>query len=913
MADYLGADAPPAEANTIYCYRAMTTTSTGIWLGDNPFNFALPIVLYHIVIVFIFSRVTHVVLARLGQPIIISQIVAGILLSPSCLGRTLKFEKLLFSRQTLEQLQTVTVMSYTLFYFVLGVKTDLSMIPKVGKKAVSVAVVGTLLPYLSVYLVASALKNRLPSNFAKISLLHYISNKWSLTSYVVVSCFLSELNLLASKVGRLAMSAALIADIIYLLADGCMRTFVLSSRADNPLRGLLGPLSVIGVAGIILLVMRPLVVMIVQRTPEGALLGEASVVSVLLMAFACGFMCMMIGFDFIIGPLLFGMVLPGGAPLGTTLVERVDRFVAGLLTPMVIAHAGMQIDFATMVDVRQWGMLELFLLLTVVSKFVGVILPCIFTTMSRRDVLSLGIIMINKGIQEVGYATQWKVEHKVDTQLFTAVVISIVIICGGTTPMVRRMYRPEDRFVAYMRRNVEHALPNHELGVLACVYQQENVNALLVLLEALGPSINSPICVYLLHLNELVGRTDAVLIPYKRHDKSTSGLSETEHITNAFSLFEKKYSGAVSVLPYVCLSPYSTMHSDLCSLALDKKVSLVIVPFRKHMVAGGNVSFGCTPVHAVNLNVLRCAPCSVGIFVDNGLFDGGPHLHRVAVYFFGGPDDREALALAARMVERSSVELTVVRFFLPRDRWEPGSEELTDNKMLMRFRQASVNGKRVVYREEMVRDSEGTLGVIREVSNDFNLLILGRNAGKESPLTTGLSMWSEYPELGVIGDLLVSTDFGGRVSLLVVQQKGISSSALPYKRTPPSWLKISAPDVDESICKFAKKGLTPSQIGVILRDSHGIAQVKSVTGSKILRILKAHGLAPEIPEDLYHLIKKAVAIRKHLERNRKDKDSKFRLILVESRIHRLARYYKRTKKLPPVWKYESTTASTLVA
>ncbi|KAL1371307.1 hypothetical protein AAHE18_01G121900 [Arachis hypogaea] len=119
--------------------------------------------------------------------------------------------------------------------------------------------------------------------------------------------------------------------------------------------------------------------------------------------------------------------------------------------------------------------------------------------------------------------------------------------------------------------------------------------------------------------------------------------------------------------------------------------------------------------------------------------------------------------------------------------------------------------------------------------------------------------------------------------------KGISSSALPYKRTPPSWLKISSQDVEENICKFAKKGLTPSQIGVILRDSHGIAQVKSVTGSKILRILKAHGLAPEIPEDLYHLIKKAVSIRKHLERNRKDKDSKFRLILVESRIHRLAR------------------------
>jgi small subunit ribosomal protein S13e len=73
------------------------------------------------------------------------------------------------------------------------------------------------------------------------------------------------------------------------------------------------------------------------------------------------------------------------------------------------------------------------------------------------------------------------------------------------------------------------------------------------------------------------------------------------------------------------------------------------------------------------------------------------------------------------------------------------------------------------------------------------------------------------------------------------------------------------------------------------------------------------GLAPELPEDLYHLVKKAVAVRKHLEKFRKDKDAKFRLILIESRIHRLSRYYRRTKQLPPNWKYESSTASALVA
>jgi len=143
--------------------------------------------------------------------------------------------------------------------------------------------------------------------------------------------------------------------------------------------------------------------------------------------------------------------------------------------------------------------------------------------------------------------------------------------------------------------------------------------------------------------------------------------------------------------------------------------------------------------------------------------------------------------------------------------------------------------------------------------------------------------------------------------------KGMSSSALPYKRTPPSWCKTTSTEVTDHICKLARKGLTPSAIGVLLRDSHGIPQVASITGSKILRILKGSGLGPEIPEDLYYLIKKAVSMRKHLERNRKDKDGKFRLILIESRIHRLARYYKKARKLPPTWKYESSTASALVA
>lgn len=171
---------------------------------------------------------------------------------------------------------------------------------------------------------------------------------------------------------------------------------------------------------------------------------------------------------------------------------------------------------------------------------------------------------------------------------------------------------------------------------------------------------------------------------------------------------------------------------------------------------------------------------------------------------------------------------------------------------------------------------------------------------------------------------------------------GQSDSALPYKRTAPRWLKTSPEQVKEQIFRMARKGKKPSEIGSILRDAHGVAQVMAITGSKVLRILKMGGLAPQIPEDLWCLVKKAVTVRKHLERNRQDKgcvsyppvaglvllpvssrgecprsdavqsfadhprsrtrlriDAKFRLILIESRIHRLARYYRKMSQLPP--------------
>mmetsp|Transcript_12259 Transcript_12259/g.18308 ORF Transcript_12259/g.18308 Transcript_12259/m.18308 type:complete len:152 (+) Transcript_12259:54-509(+) len=143
--------------------------------------------------------------------------------------------------------------------------------------------------------------------------------------------------------------------------------------------------------------------------------------------------------------------------------------------------------------------------------------------------------------------------------------------------------------------------------------------------------------------------------------------------------------------------------------------------------------------------------------------------------------------------------------------------------------------------------------------------------------------------------------------------RGISQSVIPYNRNAPNWLKLTPNQVEERVCKLARKGLTPAQIGIYLRDNFGVGQVKNVTGKKVLRILKSNGFATGLPEDLYHLIKKAVTFRKHLSRNNRDKVAKYRLQCVEAKIHRLSRYYKKTRVLEPNWKYEAATAEAHLA
>ncbi|MCD6369302.1 MAG: 30S ribosomal protein S15 [Thermoproteales archaeon] len=144
------------------------------------------------------------------------------------------------------------------------------------------------------------------------------------------------------------------------------------------------------------------------------------------------------------------------------------------------------------------------------------------------------------------------------------------------------------------------------------------------------------------------------------------------------------------------------------------------------------------------------------------------------------------------------------------------------------------------------------------------------------------------------------------------KEKGKSHSTRPLRMAAPSWIKYTPEDVENLVVELGRKGYTPSMIGIILRDQYGIPLVKLVTGKKITQILRERGIVSPLPEDLSNLIRRAIRIRRHLEEHPKDYHSKRGLQLVESKIRRLMKYYKRTGVLPPDWEYKPEKISIFV-
>ncbi|KAB2079165.1 hypothetical protein ES319_A06G212900v1 [Gossypium barbadense] len=813
------------------CFILNITNYNGIWQGQNPFVEALPIFITQLAAILIVTRFFHHLFKPLHQPRIVSDILGGILLGPSALGKIVYFSDL-FPKRNVITVETLAYMALFLHMFLVGLELDLTAVCRISKKAIILTISGLLFPFI----VGVAFFYSLLESFDQYRIqVHNIgcgflwAASLTVTSFPAIGRILCDLKLLNSEIGRLTMPIALISDL-----GSWILVVILIPFCDNPANALYVILVTIVYVVASFYLIRPFLGWMVHFTSDGnnnytdcylcfALVG------VVLSAFTTD----VTGTHPIVGSFVFGLIMPSDIAL--VLLDRFSYFISGLLMPVFFTVAGLRVDIF---KITKWNLVFVVVPLLFAVKILSFLPISLFTNIHSKDSFALGLLMTTKGIWAILVcitALDKGVLHAGD---YAVTVISILLMNSIIAPTIATLYKRTNLFIKYNSRTIQEARNKTELRILVCIHSYCNVPGILKLLEISHGSGHNQMTVFALHFVDLPDQPSSVLIVHDSHSprfeetKANGGhhdydSSETDQIVTAFNEFEKTNDN-VRVQSLTTLSPITAMHGDICSLAEDKFVALLILPFHKHATKEQCLEEIISSFPNINQDVLDNAPCSVGIFIDRGFevtngSDPDYGVHEIAMVFIGGADDCEALSYAWRMARKPGVLLTVIRLLETDSRDQRKSNELDDD-CINEFRIQTSNDEFIVYEEKILNDGEELIEALKEMENKFELFIVGRRDGVDSPITSELLDRIDYLELGIIGDLLAASDSATSSILVVKQFVNLIDNKVIEDLIGTQWLSM-----DRSAMNFGSRRLLMATSNTLwmyseqkLKEMHGV-------------------------------------------------------------------------------------------
>ncbi|KAK7825156.1 cation/h(+) antiporter 18 [Quercus suber] len=607
----------------LICPSPMKPTSNGIFQGDDPLQFTLPL--------------------------------GGILLGPSALGRSKSYMQAIFPPKSLPVLDTLANIGLLLFLFLAGLELDLKSLRQTGKKALGIALAGISLPF----------------------------------------------------------------------ALGIGSSYVLKETISK------------------------------GRCHEGEPVKETYICATLAVVLAAGLVTDAIGIHAMFGAFVIGVLIPKDGPFAGTLVEKVEDLVSGLFLPLYFVSSGLKTNIATIQGLQSWGLLVLVIFTACFGKIFGTILVTLLCKAPLREALTLGFLMNTKGLVELIVLNIGKDRKVLNDQTFAIMVLMALFTTFITTPIVMAIYKPEKRkrMADYKNRTIERKNPNTQLRILTCYHSARNIPSIINLLEASrGSEKREGLSVDALHLMELSERSSAIIMVHKARKHglpfwNKSQQSDSNQVVVAFEAYRQL--SHVSIGSMKAISSMSDMHEDICNTAETNRAAIIILPFHKHQRVDGSLKTTRNDFCLVNLKVLEHARCSVGILVDRGL--GGTTQvaasnvsYFIMVPFFGGCDDREALAYGVRMAEHPGIRLMVIRFIVePESMGEivkvnidsSSSTKLrsSDEEFLAEFKQNMAKDDSIKYEEKLVRNVADTIAVLSELKC-CNLFLVGRMPECEAAL-----------------------------------------------------------------------------------------------------------------------------------------------------------------------------------
>ncbi|CAK8563907.1 unnamed protein product [Lathyrus sativus] len=793
--------------SNVTCPAPMKAVSNGAFQHENPLDFAVPLIILQICVVVTFTRFIAFLCKPLKQPRVIAEIIGGILLGPSAIGRSQKFLDTVFPKRSLTVLDTLANIGLLFFLFLVGLELDMRSIKKTGHKALGIALCGITVPFVLGIGTSFVLRATISKGAEAVPFLVFMGVALSITAFPVLARILAELKLLTTDVGRIAMSAAAVNDVAawILLA----LAIALSGDDTSPLISLWVMLT--GAAFILFAVfaIRPLLAYMAKRSPDGEPVKELYICITLTLVLACSFVTDTIGIHALFGAFVVGIIMPKDGPFAGVLIEKIEDLVSGIFLPLYFASSGLKTNVATIKGGVSWALLALVIFNACFGKIVGTVVVSLIFKVPFRESLALGFLMNTKGLVELIVLNIGKDRKVLNDQAFAICVLMALFTTFITTPIVMAVYKPARRGAPYKHKTIQRKDRESELRVLACFHSTRNIPTLINLVESSrGTRKRGRLCIYAMHLMELSERSSAISMVHKARNDGmpfwNRKESDKDQMVIAFQTYGKLSS--VNVRPMTAISALTNIHEDICTSAHQKRVAIIILPFHKHQRLDGTMESLGHSFHVINQLVLSHAPCSVGILVDRGL--GGTSQvqasdvsFNVVVVFFGGPDDNEALAYGMRIAEHPGIVLTVVKFVSP-----PGTtlsfgaklvgvasdksrtvvindsegssnhdgNKNQDEQPWSEFLNArSNNEESIKYEEKLVESKSDIEAALKELSRS-NLILVGR-----MPPVAPLVSTSDCPELGPVGSYLSSSSFSNSASVLVIQQYNPSTDIHP--------------------------------------------------------------------------------------------------------------------------------------
>lgn len=322
----------------------------------------------------------------------------GIILGKTLLGHVVGIEKhrLLFPEEDV-LLETLTKLGFIFYMFLVGVKMDPNMVPKAGKKGWSIGISAAVCPLIASSILGSTkmLEYYLP--IYRRPAIRAIARIIGLSPFPVIVALLIDLKIMNSELGRLALAAGLVCDVlnvIQVLGSAIYRIYTSEYGLPVVLLTLIESLLVTIASAFSHVVF----LKIIQLTPEGKPVKNYYITLICCGVLASAIACDNVGLQYHFAPFVIGLAVPSGPPLGSAIADMMDIFISGLLAPFILTYCAIKMDLAVFYDMAFINSVLFIVSVITASKLVGVCGAAMVIKVPIRDAVNLSIIMATQGI-----------------------------------------------------------------------------------------------------------------------------------------------------------------------------------------------------------------------------------------------------------------------------------------------------------------------------------------------------------------------------------------------------------------------------------------------------------------------------------------------------------------------------------